>query len=100
MLLQFQIEMEDVEPKCATTENTEGKDVEVGLGRNTTATTTSSKLQLECLPGQHNHISPVLSLGTRIPAEEAWGRRVVDFVATTSTSRYGPQYVIIFAHKY
>ncbi len=68
-------------------ENTEGKDVEVGLGRNTTATTTSSKLQLECLPGQHNHISPVLSLGTRIPAEEAWGRRVVDFVATTSTSR-------------
>jgi hypothetical protein len=45
-----------------------------------------SNLEVEMMPGQHNHISPVLSLGTGIPDEEAWGRRVVDFVATTSRS--------------
>ncbi|KAJ9499211.1 hypothetical protein H2202_005368 [Exophiala xenobiotica] len=46
-----------------------------------------SNLEVEMMPGQHNHISPVLSLGTGIPDEEAWGRRVVDFVATTSHAR-------------
>jgi hypothetical protein len=45
-----------------------------------------SNLEVEMMPGQHNHISPVLSLGTGIPDEEAWGRRVVEFVATTSRS--------------
>jgi hypothetical protein len=46
-----------------------------------------SNLEVEIMPGQHNHISPVLSLGTGIPDEEAWGRRVVEFVATTSHAR-------------
>jgi hypothetical protein len=28
----------------------------------------------------HNHISPVLSLGTGVEAEEAWGQQVLDFI--------------------
>ena len=35
----------------------------------------------------HNHISPVLSLGTAIPDEEAWGHQVVDFIETTASKR-------------
>ncbi|KAK7892775.1 hypothetical protein LTR67_007012 [Exophiala xenobiotica] len=56
-------------------------------GRNASTSDRSlspSNLEVEMMPGQHNHISPVLGLGTGIPDEEAWGRRVVDFVATTS----------------
>ena len=39
-----------------------------------------SRLNLE----GHNHISPVLSLGTGLDAEERWGKQVIDFISNTS----------------
>ncbi len=41
---------------------------------------TLSELKIE----GHNHISPVLSLGTGIEGEERWGQQVVDFVLKQS----------------
>lgn len=38
-----------------------------------------SRIQVVSIEG-HNHISPVLSLGTGVEAEEAWGQHVVDFI--------------------
>ncbi|KEF58624.1 uncharacterized protein A1O9_06550 [Exophiala aquamarina CBS 119918] len=38
-----------------------------------------SRLRIASLEG-HNHLSPVLSLGTGVEAEEAWGQQVIDFV--------------------
>ncbi|KAF2484882.1 Alpha/Beta hydrolase protein [Neohortaea acidophila] len=45
-------------------------------------TSVQSKLHVNTIEG-HNHISPVLGLGTGLPAEEAWGRDVVEFIAQT-----------------
>ena len=39
----------------------------------------SSHLRVHTMEG-HNHISPVLALGTAIPKEEIWGQEVVEFV--------------------
>ncbi|KIY00103.1 uncharacterized protein Z520_03788 [Fonsecaea multimorphosa CBS 102226] len=35
----------------------------------------------------HNHISPVLGLGTGISHEEAWGRQVVEFIISAASKR-------------
>ncbi|OAP58119.1 hypothetical protein AYL99_07209 [Fonsecaea erecta] len=35
----------------------------------------------------HNHISPVLGLGTGILKEEAWGRQVVEFIMAAAASK-------------
>jgi hypothetical protein len=43
-------------------------------------------LECEWLEGQHNHITPVLSMGMGIPAEKAWGWRVVEFAGTNITT--------------
>lgn len=43
----------------------------------------SSNLIAQTMEG-HNHISPVLAVGTGVLAEEAWGRQVVDFIVTSS----------------
>lgn len=32
----------------------------------------------------HNHISPVLAVGTGVPAEEAWARQVINFIVASS----------------
>lgn len=50
------------------------------------AGTGSSSLTVQIMEG-HNHISPVLAVGTGVPAEEAWGRQVVDFLLATSSSK-------------
>jgi hypothetical protein len=44
----------------------------------------STQLTVMKLHG-HNHVSPVLSLGTGIPREEAWGQQVVDFIIAASS---------------
>lgn len=38
-----------------------------------------NRLQIVSLEG-HNHLSPVLSLGTGVKTEEAWGQEVIEFV--------------------
>nr|KAK5448871.1 hypothetical protein LTR18_001959 [Exophiala xenobiotica] len=74
-----------------TNETEDNDDDQSGRNASTTSdrslSLSPSNLEVEMMLGQHNHISPVLSLGTGIPDEEAWGRRVVDFVATTSHAR-------------
>jgi alpha/beta hydrolase fold len=45
---------------------------------NADGSSTTSNLQTGIIDG-HNHISPVLSLGTDDPREEAWGIQVADF---------------------
>lgn len=44
----------------------------------------SSQMRRGLVEG-HNHISPMLSLGTGIPREEAWGQQVTDFIMAAST---------------
>jgi len=46
----------------------------------------SPNLTVDMMEG-HNHISPVLALGTAIPTEEAWGRQVIDFIHASSQRR-------------
>ena len=41
---------------------------------------------IEVVIDGHNHISPVLGLGTGIEAEEHWGRQVVEFVKGVSST--------------
>lgn len=40
------------------------------------------RLRVASIEG-HNHISPVLSLGTDVQTEEAWGQQVIDFIKET-----------------
>ncbi|KAI1613938.1 Alpha/Beta hydrolase protein [Exophiala viscosa] len=41
------------------------------------------KLTVQMMEG-HNHLSPVLAVGTAVPAEEAWARQAIDFIIASS----------------
>lgn len=43
----------------------------------------ASNLTVQIMKG-HNHLSPVLSVGTGIPAEEVWAREVINFIIASS----------------
>ncbi|KAK4947784.1 hypothetical protein LTR10_013292 [Elasticomyces elasticus] len=43
----------------------------------------ASNLTVQLMEG-HNHISPVLGVGTAVPTEEAWARQVTDFIIASS----------------
>ncbi len=43
----------------------------------------SRNLAVQMMQG-HNHISPVLAVGTAVAAEEVWARQVIDFIVASS----------------
>ena len=46
----------------------------------------ASNLTVQVMEG-HNHISPVLAVGTAIPEEEAWARQLLDFLQAATSSK-------------